>query len=517
MKGQRLKGCQKITPHCRPVVVSTICPRMCPPLNHPGSFICHTVVLLLIMLTGYSHKIQPGPLEVGAASVEITPPVGYPHYRGELAGVPVGATGVKNPLYARALVFRQGNTKGAILICDLNAIPRDIIRIVRENASEQTGIPFQHISIAATHTHTAPAIREIVPGYADREATGKLTEEDKRGYLAHLIQRMTQAVITANQQARASHLMTGKGYTAGLSFNRRFLMTDGRVRFNPGPGNPKIVRPVGPTDPEVHFVLFKDPAQNNFHASLTVFAIHADTEGGTDFSADYPFYLHKQMGETFGKQLVSVFGPGPCGDINHINVHQPAGTNRKNLTEKIGTELAKIISGALSEKQQHAILKIASRTLYLPLQRFSDTELQWARHDTSQLYPERTFLSTMRRRKILSLEQMRRREAIPPSASGEPWLLPVEIQVFQLNTQTAIVTLPGEVFVELGLDLKKRSPFANTMVIELANADIRYVPTRRAFAEGEYEAVNSRLAPGSGEKMVEEALQLLHDMRKEKN
>lgn len=487
------------------------------PFNRACIFICCMVVLLLVSVTGYSHQIPSGPFEVGAASVEITPPAGYPHYRGELAGIPAGSTGVKNPLYARALVFRQGNNKGAILICDLNAIPRDIIRIVREHASEQTGIPFQHISIAATHTHTAPAIREIVPGYADREAIGKLTEEDKRGYLALLIQRMTQAVIAANQQARASYLVTGKGHAEGLSFNRRFLMTDGRVRFNPGPGNPKIVRPVGPTDPEVHFVMFKDPAQNNFHASLTVFAIHADTEGGTDFSADYPFYLHKQMEETFGKQLVSLFGPGPCGDINHINVHQPAGANKNKLTEKIGTQLGKAVSSVLPVKQQNAILKIASRTLYLPLQNFSDTELQWARHDTSQLYPERTFLSTMRRRKILSLEQMRRREAIPPSVSGEPWLLPVEIQVFQLNAQTAIVTLPGEVFAELGLELKKRSPFANTIAIELTNADIRYVPTRRAFAEGEYEAVNSRLAPGAGEKMVEEALQLLHNMTREKN
>ncbi|MEJ7828090.1 MAG: hypothetical protein WKF91_07840 [Segetibacter sp.] len=449
--------------------------------------------------------------------VEITPPAGHPHYRGELAGILTRSTGTTTPLYARALVFRQGNTKGALLICDLNAIPRDIIRIVREQASKQTDIPFEHISIAATHTHTAPALREVVLGYADREATGKLTVEDKQSYLAQLIQRMAQAISTANQQAKESHLITGKGQAAGLSFNRRFLMTDGRVRFNPGAQNPKIVRPVGPTDPEVHFVLFKDPAQSNFYASLTVFANHTDTEGSTNFSADYPFYLHKQLEEIFGKQLVSVFGVGPCGDVNHIDVSQPAGTGKK-LTEKIGSDLAKAITKMLpATNQQDATLKIASRTLHLPLQNFTDIELQWAHRDTSQLYAERTFLNTMRRRKILSLEQMRRREAIPPSASGEPWLLPVEIHVFQLNAQTAIVTLPGEIFAELGLDLKKRSPFPNTIAIELANADIRYVPTRQAFAEGEYEAINSRLAPGSGEKMVEEALQMLHDITREKN
>lgn len=482
-----------------------------------GTFPCYVVTVLLVLLMGFRTKAQSSPIKVGAALVEITPPAGYPHYRGELAGILTSSTGTTTPLYARALVFKQGNTKGALLVCDLNAIPRDIIRIVREQASEQTGIPFQHISITATHTHTAPALREAVPGYADREAAGTLTKEDKGSYLAQLIQRMTQSIITANQQAKESHLITGKGQVAGLSFNRRFLMTDGRVRFNPGPRNPKIVHPVGPTDPAVQFILFKLPDQNKFQASLTVFANHTDTEGSTNFSADYPFYLHKQLEEIFGKQLVSVFGIGPCGDINHIDVSQPAGAGKK-LTEKIGSELAQAIKKALpAANQQDATLKIASRTLYLPLQNFTDTELQWAHHDTSQLYPERTFLSTMRRRKILSLEQMRRREAIPPSASGEPWLLPVEIHVFQLNTQTAIVTLPGEIFAELGLDLKKRSPFTNTMAIELANADIRYVPTRQAFAEGEYEAINSRLAPGSGEKMVEVALQLLHDITQAKN
>ncbi len=457
------------------------------------------------------------PLTVGSGIAEITPEAGHPHYRGELAGIVMPATGIKTSLYARALVLKQGNNKGALLICDLNALPRDIIRIVREQASGQTGIPYENISVAATHTHTAPAIRDIVPAYADREAAGKLTNEDRQGYVSQLISAMTMAIVTANKQAKVSELLTGKGKVTGLSFNRRFLMTDGRVRFNPGPRNPKIVKSVGPVDPDVHFVLFKDPTKK-FHASLTVFANHTDTEGSMEFSADYPYYLHKHLEEFFGEQLVSVFGTGPCGDINHINVNQPAGAAKNRLTEKIGTELAEEVSRRLPAlKPSVPALKISSKTLYLPLQSLNETEVYWAHNDTGQLYQEREFLSTIRRRKILSLEQMRRREAIAPSATGEPWLLPVEIHVFQLNRETALVTLPGEVFVSLGLELKKKSPFANTMVIELANADIRYVPTLDAFAQGDYEAINSRLAPGSGEKLVDAALQMLNDMKSEKN
>ena len=51
------------------------------------------------------------------------------------------------------------------------------------------------------------------------------------------------------------------------------------------------------------------------------------------------------------------------------------------------------------------------------------------------------------------------------------------------------------------------------MVIDLANIDIHYVPTKRQLREGEYEAMNLRLMPGAGEKMVETALRMLEDAR----
>ena len=86
------------------------------------------------------------------------------------------------------------------------------------------------------------------------------------------------------------------------------------------------------------------------------------------------------------------------------------------------------------------------------------------------------------------------------------------VQVFTLGNDTAIVGLPGEIFSELGFAIKNQSPFRNTIVVELANDSIGYVPTRKAFAEGSYEVVNSRVAPGGGEMLVQAAVRLLKGM-----
>ncbi len=468
------------------------------------------IAFLLITLSAITscQRSQTDPLQVGVAITDITPEIGDSHYSGV-------STGVNDPLFAKALVFEQGDIQGALLICDILIIPRDLSRIVRENASRKTGIPFQYISIASTHTHTGPSIRESVKEYAAREAAGELTKEDKEGYIAYLISGMTESIVRAKEQLQEVELTTGIGHAPGISFNRRFLMTDGRVRTNAGRMNPKIVYPVAPADPDVHFVLFSPVSEKNFSASLTVFASHY-ARGGTEYSADYPYYLQNSLKEIFGEQIISVFGAGTCGDINTIDVSRSDPDAREGMewVETVGHTIAEAIEEALpSGKKIRPWLGVDSRTIFLPLQDYTREELRWAKEGTGQLYHERSGMISRYRGKILELEEMRQRDAISPSVSGDPWRLPVEIHAFRLDAQTAIITIPGEVFVELGLDLKKRSPFANTMVIELANLDIRYVPTERAFAEGDYESIHSRLAPGSGEKMVEEALEMLNELK----
>jgi len=88
-----------------------------------------------------------------------------------------------------------------------------------------------------------------------------------------------------------------------------------------------------------------------------------------------------------------------------------------------------------------------------------------------------------------------------------------EVQALAIGDDLAIVGLPGEIFADLGLDLRARSPFPYTLVLGLANEAIGYVPSRHAYAEGGYEPTSSRLQPGGGERLVAEALALLTGMR----
>ena len=99
------------------------------------------------------------------------------------------------------------------------------------------------------------------------------------------------------------------------------------------------------------------------------------------------------------------------------------------------------------------------------------------------------------------------------SAAREGKPIEVEVQVVTLGLEVAWVSLPGEMFVELGLQVKKRSPFRHTFIAELANGSIGYIPDRRSFAEGNYEPESARCAAGSGEMLVEVALKLLQALK----
>jgi hypothetical protein len=441
--------------------------------------------------------------QAGVAVVDITPPQNYrmSGYFNERLN-----TGTHDPLLAKALVFREGNQQAALVFCDLIGISLDVSRRARRKAAQATGIPAANILIHGTHSHTGPLYDGALRRHFHDQAVAKSGKDpyEEVDYPAFLIERIVEAIAQAQAGAQPVKVLAGVAEQRGLSFNRRFHMKDGSVRFNPGKLNPDIVKPAGPIDPEVGVILLKSPDDMRSRAALTVFPLHLDTVGGTEYSADYPFYLERNLRTSLGNEFVSLFGNGTCGDINHVDVTNNVPQKGHEEAGRIGAALAETVRAALPSLKPVEMPKLAVRSAVatVPIQRYTADEVAQAKQDMFKVgTSELSFLDQVKATKIMQL-QLR-----PVS------LLPLEVQVFRLSDDLAIVGLPGEVFVELGLAIKRGSPFARTLVVELCNDVPAYIPTKKAFAEGSYETINSIVQPGGGETMVETALKLLKEVK----
>lgn len=455
------------------------------------------------------------PLRVGVAEADITPPPGFPmagYYHERLA------TGQRDPLKAKAIVFRSDRSVAAWVVCDLTGVARDLCVAVRREAAEKTGIPPQQIVVSATHSHTAPDYSRDLYDYL----SDKAPPPDRPAYAAKLIQGAVDAIVKANAAAQPSSLEYGTAQQATpVSFNRRFVMKDGSVRTWQRLDGPDVLRAAGPIDAEIGLLLVRSLESRAPRGLVSSFALHLDTVGGLQWSGDYPYFIEQALRRQLGEPLVSLFGTGTCGDINHAD---PLGTERLK-TDVIGNSLAATIAPAIPDLKPVAAptLQVRTAVVQVPLQDVTAERLERA----CQLIPvakagqKVEFFDLVSAYKAVVLDHLRNRPSRVVSTDYINWglshtwagvgaTLPVEVTTVTLGSDVALVFLPGEVFVDLGLAIKRASPYRATLVIELSNCvETIYIPTRAAYAGGSYEVTNSNLQPGAGEMLVETALRLL--------
>jgi neutral ceramidase len=411
---------------------------------------------------------------------------------------------ILDPIHVKAVVLRQGAEQVALVECDVTGIPGDITITARERAALKTGIPFSNISVAATHTHMASQHKDLITA-------------------------IVQAISTAQSSLKPVRLKSALGQQFNVSFNRRYFMKDGSVVFNPMFLNPDIVRPAGPIDPEVGIVMFYDAVNNSPVSVLVNFALHLDIvkEYGAVYqatgpgsrnavSADYPYWIEESLRKDFGNRFNLVFFTGCCGNINHWDFSKPGPqSGHKTKSKQVGDSLYSSIKKALPmAREEKPALAARTRVIQVPLQSFTNKELAWAKGvKSSELSGKseepnerKQFLDNVKRRRILWLDEQKQKGIVG---------LPLDVQVFRLTGNTALVTLPGEMFVEFASIIKNCSPFDNTIVVELANNGVGYVPNKKAFSQGGYEVENSRLAPGGGEMLAEAAIQMLEELKKD--
>jgi len=154
-------------------------------------------------------------LFVGAAEVDITPPVGT-----KLCGAlePRTSIGVDDPLTFKAVVLESGGVKLAYVLADLIVLGREIGDAAVALASSRTGIPPANIVWAASHTHTGPY---TLPLFGDDHVID-------RKWLASLPEKFAQAVEAAHKSRRPARLSRERGYCSKMIHNRRLKFKDGR-------------------------------------------------------------------------------------------------------------------------------------------------------------------------------------------------------------------------------------------------------------------------------------------------
>ncbi|MGE3822550.1 MAG: hypothetical protein AB7I30_24300 [Isosphaeraceae bacterium] len=446
--------------------------------------------------------------QVGFATAEITPPVGWRRAGGYTEKI---SDGVKDPLMAKAVVVTQGTTSFAFVGNDLCSVPRELTGPARKRASEVTGIPIDQIVITATHTHGGPEyqgpLREVLHARAARDHQGNDPHEPI-DYRARLIDAWVDVIARAQAARKSARLSVVAPYQEGLAFNRRYLMKDGSTGWIPGKKNPQIFRPLGPTDPELPFVMARDADTGEPLGALTVFAMHTAIHGGPRFSACYPGHLQTRLREKLdAPRFVSIFGEGCAGDVNHVDVNDETPQPGETYPAIVGARLAETIAEALPHAREirGGSMAVRSKTVLSPVGAVTDAEYHAAMSLLERLDQNQAPFLTV----VDAWRKAYRREFWTRYGG----MLPEEVQVCRLDGDTAIVTLPHEVFVELGIAIKAGSPFRTTIVVTLANDTDFYIPTRRAFEEGHYEPTTCPLLPGCGEALVRTALEVLNELK----
>ena len=441
-------------------------------------------------------------LRVGIATVDFTPEPGLPlmgNFRDDYA-----ARGTHDPLLAKAMVFedREG-TKAAVLAVDVCMLDRENVALMRRAIGSQCDVPPENVLVHAIHTHSAPAPSDRFLFGLDFEPYRRDTEK--------LLTKAAAAVARANENLAPAELSVGYATEDRISFNRRLRRRDGSTQMNwealqPGFDPNEIVGAWGPVDPEVACLVVE--REGAPAAAVVNFGLHPAILAGDNwlYSADFPGYLAESLRRTVGGDFVSLFFNGCCGDVNHVDYREPQQGRGYPMAQRVGYMLGAAAHEAIRTRSPVSADRVAVSREAVTLQRMpiSEEERRWC-EETLRAVAENPLEGQVDGLPDAFFAQLRLQMYQRQHEPDE-----VEVMVLRLG-DAAIVGLPGENFSATGTAIKGRSAAAHTLVAELSNDAIGYLPTRESFPQGGYETtVGSTLyEPGAAERLVDSALRQL--------
>jgi neutral ceramidase len=416
------------------------------------------------------------------------------------------ATAAHDRLHARCLVLDDGSTRLAFAVCDSCMIPREVVDEARELIRRATGIRKDHVLISATHTHTAPTLSGVFQSDPDPD------------YVKYLPKQIAKGVERAAANLAPAEVGWGSAREPGEVFNRRWRMKPGtvltdpfggtsdKVKMNPGYLHPDLLKPAGPTDPEVS-VLSVRASDGRPLALLANYSLHYVGDV-PPLSADYFGAFAERIRQLLGAEkgepaFVGILSNGTSGDINNIN-YGAAAPPRKKPYEQIrlvADRVARAAFAAYKGIEHRAAVSLAAAE--------KDIELGVRLPSAADVAKAQKVIAKAKGGVLRTLPEVYARETV--LLAKYPARVPVHLQALRVG-ELGIAAIPCEVFVEIGLDLKKRSPLRPTFTIELANGYNGYLPTPEQHALGGYEtwrARSSYLEVNASRRITETVLGLL--------
>jgi hypothetical protein len=428
---------------------------------------------------------------IGIASRNITPEPGC-----QMAGFAARkgpAVGVHDDLYARAMVIDDGSTTAALVTTDLLGIHTSLADEVRKRIEERTSIPAGHVALAATHTHCGPTT------FNHFYNQGQPLDG---AYLERLAGLIVASVEDAHGTRKQRRIRTGFVPVEGVAVNRR--SADGQ-----------------PIDPTAG-VIAVDEMDGSPAAIVINYACHPTVLGPNtrEISGDFPAYTVAELKRRLGSGVEVLYFNGAEGDLSvghrsdlsAVGVIAPFRTFAK--AEELGGRLGEAVAaGMASLEYEDATLRVRSSKVLLPLKQYAPLGEMTARRerleDALRAMNDSTPVGATPTQEILIARQQSLFAQIDEyyallyerEAGEDPKSLEAEVLCVGIG-DTALICFPGEVFVEIALDIRARSQARRTMFIGLANGYIGYVPTATAETTAGYEVVAARVTRDAAEALT---------------
>jgi len=442
-------------------------------------------------------------LRAGAFAIDITPTKFPVPISGGI--LPRFTSNVNDPLHARCLVLDDGQVQIAIAIVDSLLISREQADKAKQLATQTTGIPANRILIAATHTHSAPAVM-----------AAHATDPDL-DYAEFMVARIAKGIAQAQRNLRPARIGWAMGKDEKNVFCRRYLMKPGtaatnpfsgtendQAQMNPGHNNPNKIRRTGTADPEVAVLSVQSPDGQPI-ALLSNYSTHY--VGSAPISADYFAVFCDKIAEKIGAKdvsppFVAMLSNGTSGDANCLDFDSPEPRKFDRFT--VAEDVAKAAFEAYRTIRYYdwVPLAIEERLLTLGVRMPGEEEVTKAKAVVAEL-PDgkpRNLVESYARETVL-LSQM------PPTRE-------LKLQAVRIG-ELGITALPLEAFSSTGLEIKKRSPLKPTFNIDLANGYFGYLPPPDQHQLGGYttwRARTSMLEVDAEPKVVATMLELLENV-----